>query len=137
MLAIQIKFRTVLFLCNCTVQRQGRHILKAVSIRPQPVKIFPRSFAAITSTVMAQESTVLSSSDDGPIFFWREFEEPYGFLSQWYECIFEHDGIKYQHAEMWMMTQKARLFGDKVLANKCSSSIKSLTTMNLQARDAK
>ena len=63
---------------------------------------------------MAQEPTVLSGDDNGPIFFWREYEEPYGFLSQWYECVFEHDGIKYHHAEMWMMTQKARLFGDKV-----------------------
>jgi predicted NAD-dependent protein-ADP-ribosyltransferase YbiA (DUF1768 family) len=50
----------------------------------------------------------------GPLFFWREFEEPYGFLSQWYECAFEHDGIRYVTAEMWMMIQKARLFHDEV-----------------------
>ena len=52
--------------------------------------------------------------DLGPVYFWREFEEPYGFLSQWYECAFEHDGITYQHTEMWMMYQKAKLFGDDV-----------------------
>ncbi|KAI9660965.1 MAG: hypothetical protein M1821_009292 [Bathelium mastoideum] len=62
---------------------------------------------------MAQESTALGGNENGPIFFWREFEEPYGFLSQWYECTFEHDGIKYHHAEMWMMTQKAKLFNDQ------------------------
>jgi len=42
----------------------------------------------------------------GPIFFWREFEEPYGFLSQWYECAFEHEGVTFLTAEMWMMYQK-------------------------------
>ncbi|KAI9709743.1 MAG: hypothetical protein M1820_003145 [Bogoriella megaspora] len=64
-------------------------------------------------TSMAQEPTILPDADKGPVFFWREFEEPYGFLSQWYECVFEHDGLKYCHSEMWMMTQKAKLFGDE------------------------
>lgn len=50
----------------------------------------------------------------GPVFFWRETEEPYGFLSQWYECAFEHEATTYASAEMWMMVQKARLFGDEV-----------------------
>ncbi|KAF2226333.1 hypothetical protein BDZ85DRAFT_315874 [Elsinoe ampelina] len=48
-----------------------------------------------------------------PVFFWREFEPTYGFLSQWYECPFEVDGVKYWHAEQWMMMQKAKLFGDE------------------------
>lgn len=52
--------------------------------------------------------------NSGPLFFWREFEKPYGFLSQWYEDPFEADGVTYQSAEMWMMVQKARLFGDEV-----------------------
>ncbi|CAK4034644.1 Hypothetical predicted protein [Lecanosticta acicola] len=52
----------------------------------------------------------------GPLYFWREFEQPYGFLSQWYESPFEVDGITYQSAEMWMMVQKAKLFGDEVIA---------------------
>jgi predicted NAD-dependent protein-ADP-ribosyltransferase YbiA (DUF1768 family) len=30
---------------------------------------------------------------------------------------FEHDGVTYQSAEMWMMIQKARLFGDEVCSN--------------------
>ena len=53
-------------------------------------------------------------SQEGPVFFWREFDHPYGFMSQWYECAFEHDGTTYLTAEMWMMVQKARLFGDEV-----------------------
>lgn len=59
---------------------------------------------------MASNGEALS----GPIFFWREFEVPYGFLSQWYESPFEVDGVTYQTAEMWMMIQKALLFGDEV-----------------------
>lgn len=50
----------------------------------------------------------------GPVYFWREYEEPYGFLSQWYDSPFEVDGVTYASTEMWMMIQKARLFGDEV-----------------------
>ena len=59
-------------------------------------------------------STVNGDASLGPIYFWREFEEPYGFLSQWYEDPFEVEGVTYQSAEMWMMVQKALLFGDEV-----------------------
>ncbi|KAK5169702.1 uncharacterized protein LTR77_005680 [Saxophila tyrrhenica] len=52
----------------------------------------------------------------GPVYFWREFEQPYGFLSQWYESAFEVDGVTYVTAEMWMMVQKAGLFGDEETA---------------------
>ena len=37
-------------------------------------------------------------------------------MSQWYESAFEVDGVTYQTAEMWMMIQKARLFGDGEIA---------------------
>ena len=59
-------------------------------------------------------STTSGEASMGPVLFWREFEEPYGFLSQWYESPFEVDGVTYQTAEMWMMVQKAKLFGDEV-----------------------
>ena len=59
-------------------------------------------------------STVNGDAALGPIYFWREFEEPYGFLSQWYDDPFEVNGVTYQSAEMWMMVQKALLFGDEV-----------------------
>lgn len=61
------------------------------------------------------DSITSSSASSGPLFFWREFEEPYGFLSQWYmESPFEVDGVTYASTEMWMMIQKAKLFGDEV-----------------------
>ncbi|KAF2153720.1 DUF1768-domain-containing protein [Myriangium duriaei CBS 260.36] len=47
-----------------------------------------------------------------PVYFWREFEVPYGFLSQWFACPFTVDGTTYATTEMWMMVQKARIFGD-------------------------
>lgn len=48
----------------------------------------------------------------GPVYFWREFEPEYGFLSQWFGSAFEHDGKRFATTEMWMMYQKAELFGD-------------------------
>ncbi|MCQ2469830.1 MAG: NADAR family protein [Ruminococcus sp.] len=33
-------------------------------------------------------------------------------LSQWFECEFTADGVKYHTAEQYMMAQKALLFGD-------------------------
>lgn len=61
------------------------------------------------------ESTILGSDQEkSPVYFWREHEEPHGVLSQWYECAFEHQGTIYRSTEMWMMVQKAVLFGDEV-----------------------
>ncbi|PSK55989.1 hypothetical protein B9Z65_4867 [Elsinoe australis] len=63
-----------------------------------------------------QSSTM--ATDTEPIYFWREYEPTYGFLSQWYECPFEVDGVKYWHTEQWMMMEKARLFKDEEAAEK-------------------
>lgn len=51
-----------------------------------------------------------------PVYFWKPHETPYGFLSQWYMDDFEVDGVTYASTEMWMMIQKAKLFGDEVSA---------------------
>jgi len=61
---------------------------------------------------MIDPSTI--SKDNEPVLFWREFAEPYGFLSQWFESSFDHEGVTYTSTEMWMMIQKAKLFGDEV-----------------------
>ena len=70
------------------------------------------------STQTKSKSTVASSSakemEGRSIYFWREYGHDYGFLSQWYESAWEHEGTTYISAEMWMMVQKARLFGDEV-----------------------
>ncbi|QIW95070.1 hypothetical protein AMS68_000588 [Peltaster fructicola] len=54
----------------------------------------------------------------GPVFFWKPHEDPFGFLSQWYSCPFEVEGVVYASTEMWMMIQKARLFGDEEVAQR-------------------
>jgi hypothetical protein len=40
-------------------------------------------------------------------------EEENGYLSNWYMCDFEVDGIRYSSLEQYMMYQKARCFGDE------------------------
>lgn len=41
-----------------------------------------------------------------------------GCLSQWYPSPFTVDGVSYPTAEHWMMTAKARLFGDDAMADR-------------------
>jgi predicted NAD-dependent protein-ADP-ribosyltransferase YbiA (DUF1768 family) len=48
-----------------------------------------------------------------PVYFWRPNDD-WGFLGQWYESPFQHEGVEYRTAEMWMMIQKAKLFKDEV-----------------------
>lgn len=55
--------------------------------------------------------------DIKPVYFWRP-KQGNGYLSQWYWSQFTTaDGSTYATAEMWMMVQKARLFGDEETAN--------------------
>lgn len=59
------------------------------------------------------------------IFFWT------GPFSQWDQCGFTHNGIYYRTAEHWMMSEKARLFGDfetkgKILKSSHPSDAKKL-----------
>jgi ribA/ribD-fused uncharacterized protein len=53
-----------------------------------------------------------------PIFFFKDDEEPYGFLCQWYRCHFTDpiSGISFSSAEQWMMWNKAQLAGDQASA---------------------
>lgn len=66
-----------------------------------------------------QQAPSPSALDGGPIYFWRETEEPYGWMSQWYAYEMR-DGSDsttvYPTAEHYMMYQKARLFGDDEVA---------------------
>ncbi|KAJ4985662.1 hypothetical protein SVAN01_08837 [Stagonosporopsis vannaccii] len=51
-----------------------------------------------------------------PVYFWRPHEEGTGYLGQWYPSEFRVSGDTYATCEMWMMVQKARLFGDEEVA---------------------
>ncbi|MCJ1438452.1 hypothetical protein MMC27_007842 [Xylographa pallens] len=64
-------------------------------------------------------------SNGGPLFFWREFEHPYGFLSQWYPASFRAPSplphkpeMTFSDAEQYMMYHKAMLFKDTETADK-------------------
>jgi hypothetical protein len=78
-------------------------------------------------------TTPTTTTDSTPLFFWREFEEPYGFLSQWYDSPFVVGGITYASTEMWMMIQKAKLFGDEVCYNKMGLPSYNLTSHDFTA----
>jgi ribA/ribD-fused uncharacterized protein len=52
-----------------------------------------------------------------PVYFWRP-EDPNGYLGQWHRSHFTVSGSTYVTAEMYMMVQKARLFGDTATAAK-------------------
>jgi predicted NAD-dependent protein-ADP-ribosyltransferase YbiA (DUF1768 family) len=54
-----------------------------------------------------------SSAESGPVFFWHA-EGENGHFGQWYYAPWEHEGVRYETAEMWMMVQKAKLFKDEV-----------------------
>ena len=67
-----------------------------------------------------------------PIFFWRETEEPHGFLCQWFSSPFQDEnGITYLTAEHYMMYHKAQCYSStkiaaEVLAAKNPRKTKSL-----------
>lgn len=61
----------------------------------------------------------------GPVYFFRENEEPYGILSQWYKAGFmvesqtpDARSMTFMTTEQYMMYQKAVLFGDMGTAGK-------------------
>jgi hypothetical protein len=69
------------------------------------------------AAALATMSAPSLSSD--VVYFWRP-QDNNGFMSQWYSSPFEHEGIKYATAEMWMMVQKAKLFKDEVNCPQCA-----------------
>ncbi|MCJ1473855.1 hypothetical protein MMC13_002508 [Lambiella insularis] len=74
-----------------------------------------------TSPIM----TAALAPTGGPVFFWREFEHPYGFLSQWYPAAFtapspipHKPAMTFSDTEQYMMYHKAVLFQDWETAEK-------------------
>jgi ribA/ribD-fused uncharacterized protein len=61
-------------------------------------------------------TTSTPSPPSRPVYFWRPNEEGTGYLGQWYPSPFTVSGDTYATCEMWMMVQKARLFGDEDIA---------------------
>jgi len=102
-----------------------------------PLPISKQRYAALSQVTHSNlptsppKMTSQSNTTSEPLFFWREFEEPYGFLSQWYDSPFEVEGVTYASTEMWMMIQKAKLFGDEVCAVATLDGEKPKENMNI------
>ena len=60
------------------------------------------------------------------IYFWGHTPNPKKMtaacFSQWYDCLFEVEGVQYHTAEQFMMASKARLFGDEEVFNEIMSA---------------
>lgn len=60
---------------------------------------------------------VRSTPDIQFVYFWKPVQNASQMteacLSQWHDCCFEVDGLRYHTAEQFMMAGKARLFGDQ------------------------
>lgn len=64
------------------------------------------------------------SSKVGPVYFFREYEHPYGFLSQWFDAPFtapsgvpDTEPMTFKTTEQYMMYHKAILFKDADIAH--------------------
>jgi len=77
------------------------------------------SFAEHTTSTSSPATTAASR----PVFFWKP-RDGNGYLSQWYWSQFSLDSDTYTTAEMWMMVQKARLFGDEKVAKQMLATTK-------------
>ncbi len=61
---------------------------------------------------------------DSYVFFWghtprtKDGRTHKTCLSQWWNGIFEADGVLYKSAEHWMMAKKAEVFGDETMLQK-------------------
>jgi predicted NAD-dependent protein-ADP-ribosyltransferase YbiA (DUF1768 family) len=63
------------------------------------------------TTISLAEAT--KPAAEKQVFFWKP-NDGNGYLSQWYWSKCTVEGEAYVTAEMWMMVQKARCFGDEV-----------------------
>ena len=79
-----------------------------------------------------------SMSGSTPVFFWREMEQPYGFLSQWFHAPFTAPGfeidslpIYFKCTEQYMMYHKAILFQDHKTAHQILEAVTPATQKSL------
>lgn len=78
------------------------------------------------------------SQEECPIYFWKETEQPYGYLSQWYNAPFTTPGfeidsppIHFKNTEQYMMFHKAILFQDHKTAAQILEALNPATQKSL------
>jgi hypothetical protein len=69
-----------------------------------------------TATMTTSSLSNIPADLSGAVYFWHP-EDNNGFMSQWYDSPWTHEGTTYSTAEMWMMVQKAKLFKDEVITS--------------------
>ena len=73
-------------------------------------------------TIETIKEIVRNKPETQIIYFWGHTPNPKKMtaacLSQWYNCYFEVDGVRYHTTEQYMMASKARLFGDEEVFRK-------------------
>ncbi|KAF2730798.1 DUF1768-domain-containing protein [Polyplosphaeria fusca] len=81
-------------------------------------KKLPLSTKSSTAELNMPVQTTSTTTPTGqePIYFWKPTQE-HGYLGQWHHSPFTINGSTYATAEMWMMVQKAVLFGDEQVAS--------------------
>ncbi|KAL8748849.1 MAG: hypothetical protein Q9199_008034 [Rusavskia elegans] len=74
--------------------------------------------------------SAIISSTGGPVYFFREHEHPYGFLSQWFDAPFTAPSpdldampMTFRTTEQYMMYRKAVLFRDAKVADQIMLAI--------------
>lgn len=78
-----------------------------------------------TDTEVAKPVLPIRKTAGTPIFFFKDDEQPYGFLSQWYRRRFTDpdSGLEFSCTEQWMMWNKAQLTGDETSAKATMATI--------------
>ncbi|CAN9093874.1 unnamed protein product [Alternaria alternata] len=77
-----------------------------------PVTTIPHPNPSSSASTSISTSATPSTKH---VFFWKP-NDGHGYLSQWYWSKFTVNNETYAQAEMWMMVQKARCFGDEKVA---------------------
>jgi ribA/ribD-fused uncharacterized protein len=70
----------------------------------------------------------MAPETQSPLFFWRETEQPYGFLCQWFLSPFQEGNITFSTAEHYMMYHE-------ILATKSPAEAKFLARTVNMSRD--
>ena len=94
---------------------KSKSSIKASASTKRNSRSTPRRQAE-SEAIMQHSAAPTAEANEPPLFFWKETEKEGGFLSPWYKSQFKNEGATYESVGHAIMAEKARIFGDKVLA---------------------